>query len=496
MPQQPTISNHSHEILYFNSVLDNNFEEFSTYIGTLNLTNYTAFVDAFNAAIGNLYIVVDYMCVNGCAACINGTCGILETSESQNVFYNVGNYTYEEIIFGSVEFSGSANGNFTLLNCIDYTTNEEGNVCFGAEYYGFDTETPEDACYFEYNGIPCNSCDILLNDCYTADCTNIESTAMIDTCNGTGFVGPFTFLQYFFDNIVTNSTFTVGSCDIASSPTSPTGTPNAITFQPVVSGAPSPFFPSTTLTTQSPSGAPSHGPALPSPNTIPPPFPVTLASTMAPVYVAVPVMSPTTNTMIPQNQSPSQPTNTTPTAVNSAIGVERPTSNIDSGALSLAAIIGIVAGGTAGLFLMACGGYALGRHRRKDTATVSNDQKGTTNFQEDAGIIDNDISEPHMGNMIDRNNNDSETIQIPSGLVVALPAQAHIDDTNTSNNKGSETIQITSRLVVQVLPKSRIHDTNPDYEVSQKDQCRSVGGEQVRIVNAVAVPNRNKSEKM
>jgi hypothetical protein len=65
-----------------------------------------------------------------------------------------------------------------------------------------------------------------LNDCYTADCTNIEPTAMIDTCNGTGFAGPFTFLQYFFDNsaMVTNSTFTVGSCDIVRSPTSPTGT--------------------------------------------------------------------------------------------------------------------------------------------------------------------------------------------------------------------------------------------------------------------------------
>jgi hypothetical protein len=183
------------------------------------------------------------MCVNGCEACVNGTCGILETSQSQNLFYNVGNYTYDEIIASEFDpFSGSADGNSTLSNCIDYTTNEEGKVCFGAEYYGFDTDTPEDVCYFEYNGVPCNSCDILLNDCYTADCTNIETNAMIDTCDGTGFVGPFTFFQYFFDNpaMVTNSTFTVGGCDIVRSPTSPTGTaPTASAPAPVpTSGSP------------------------------------------------------------------------------------------------------------------------------------------------------------------------------------------------------------------------------------------------------------------
>jgi hypothetical protein len=405
---------HSTEILLVISVLDDNTEVIKSKLDALllNFFNDTVFVDAFNAVLGTLNVVSVLMCVNSCETCMNGACGILEYSE-EYVASELGNYTYDEIVAGNKKYFDL---DYTFLGCIDYTTNGYGKVCFGYEYYV--TGNLDDAsCYFESNGVQCNSCVELLedNNCYFADCTNIESTAMIDTCNGTGFVGPFTFLQYFFDNpaMVTNSTFTVGGCDIVRSPTSPTGIPNA----------------------------------------------------------------------------------TTPT-VNSAIGLERPTSNIDSGALSLAAIFGIAAGGTAGLFLMACGGYALGRRRRKDTDTGSDDQKGTTNFQEDAGITYNDISEPHIGNVIDRNNNDSETIQIPSGLVVALPAQAHIDDTNTSNIKGSETIQIPSRLVVQVLPQSRIHDTSPDYEVSQKDQCRSVVGEKVRIVNAVAMPNRNKSEKM
>jgi hypothetical protein len=239
MPLQPTLGNHSHEILLAISVLDDNLDEVSTDLTTLfgNATNDATFVDTYNAAVGNIYSVYDYMCVNGCEACVNLTCGILETSQSQNLFYNVGNYTYDEIIAGGFDqFSSSAYGNGTLLNCIDYTTNEEGKVCFGFDYYAIDTETPEDACYFNYNGVPCNSCVEMLEDvfCYIADCTNIEPTAMIDTCNGTGFVGPFSFLQYFFDPApvfnttlnatTTNSTFTVGSCDIVRRPTSPTGT--------------------------------------------------------------------------------------------------------------------------------------------------------------------------------------------------------------------------------------------------------------------------------
>jgi hypothetical protein len=164
-----------------------------------------------------------------------------------------------------------------------------------------------------------------------------------------------------------------------------------------------------------------------------------------------------------------------------------PSPTIDSGALSLAAIIGIAAGGTAGLFLMAYGGYALGSsRRRKDAETRSNDQKGTTNFQEDAGIINNEVSEPHIGHVIDRNNSDGETILIPLGLVTELPE--------------SETIQIPSHLVMEVLPQTRNRhaNTSPNYGylVSQKDQCRSVVGEPIRMVNAVAVQNSDKSEDM
>jgi hypothetical protein len=158
----------------------------------------------------------------------------------------------------------------------------------------------------------------------------------------------------------------------------------------------------------------------------------------------------------------------------------------DDGGLSLAAIVGIAVGGAAGLLLVTCGAIALGSRRRKDAETGSNDQKGTTNFQEDAGTIYNEVSEPHIGHVIDRNNSDGETIQVPMGLVVELPE--------------SETIHIPSHLVMEVLPQTRHHhanNTSPDdaYPVSQKDQCRSVVGEPMRMVNAVAVQqNSDKSQ--
>jgi hypothetical protein len=97
-----------------------------------------------------------------------------------------------------------------------------------------------------------------------------------------------------------------------------------------------PVFFSTGLPTQSPNST-IFQPALPSPTTIPPPSPVTVAlptpssdgnRTMAPAFVAVPVVSPTTNAMTPQIQTPSQPTNGTPT-VKSGIGVDLPTSSIE-----------------------------------------------------------------------------------------------------------------------------------------------------------------------
>jgi hypothetical protein len=207
------------------SVLVDNTEEIDSKLDALLLTptNDTAFVDAFNALVGTLNVDRAYMCVNSCETCMNGACGILELSD-ESVVSELGNYTYDEIVTRSEKY---VDLNYTSLGCIDYTTNGYGKVCYYYEEYIAATLYGA-SCYFNSNGVQCNSCVEISEHCYIADCTNIESSAMINTCTGTGFVGPFTFLQYFFiiDNtaMVTNSTFTVGNCDIASNPTSPTGT--------------------------------------------------------------------------------------------------------------------------------------------------------------------------------------------------------------------------------------------------------------------------------
>jgi hypothetical protein len=216
---------HSNEIFHVISVLDENTDEIYIKLDALllNPTNDTTFVDAFNTVLGTLNVDFALMCVNSCETCMNGTCGILELSE-EYFASEPGNYTYDEIVALSDQYFDL---NSTLLNCIDYTTNGYGKACFGLELYNI-----ANACDFKYNGVQCNSCVETSEDsaCYIADCTNIESTAMINTCDGTGFVGPFTFLQYFFDNpaMVTSSTFTVGGCDIVRSPTSPTPIPSPI----------------------------------------------------------------------------------------------------------------------------------------------------------------------------------------------------------------------------------------------------------------------------
>jgi ribosomal protein L30/L7E len=204
--------------IFIISVLVDNTEQINSKLDALllNRTNDTAFVDAYNAVIGTLNVVSAVMCVNSCETCMNGSCGIFELSD-EYVESELGNYTYDEIVTGSEKYVES---NYTFLGCIDYTTNGYGKVCFSVEYYAGATVNDE-SCYFKSNGVQCNSC-VETDDCFIADCTNIESTAMINTCNGTGFIGPFAFFQYIFDNsaMVTNSTFTVGSCDPAPVPTS------------------------------------------------------------------------------------------------------------------------------------------------------------------------------------------------------------------------------------------------------------------------------------
>jgi hypothetical protein len=307
-----------HTFLRLNLVLDSNVDGLTSLIESLDQTNITALTDAFNDAIGKLIEGYDYMCVNSCEGCSDGLCGLLETSASQSVSYNVGNYTYEDILTGNFDFeSDIANVTFSFLNCFDYTSSEDGKVCLGVDYDSIPIPGADLPCFIEYNGVPYNSCVFSVdsasgegNDCYVADCTNIESTAMIDSCNGTGFVGPFTFLRLPAAGL-TNSTFTTGSCDIAVTPTAATPVASAPTAAAPVEATP---------TVESPIVVPVSAPTTVAEPTLEPPANVPTAVDVPSGGVPTAVL-PTTPMATPIAATP-----TTRAVAPAAPGVSAPTS--------------------------------------------------------------------------------------------------------------------------------------------------------------------------
>lgn len=188
----------------------------------------TTFVDMANALIGSLYAMSEYQCVNNCETCLNDVCAKLDTRELSSTTNEIPNYTYGEIISGEYDvYSAIANATFSLSNCITFTGYLDGKICFGIDFDTVPIPFSDTPCSIEYNGVACNSCVIPSADflaggnCYTADCTNFDSSAMINSCNGTGFVGPFAFLGILETENVTDSTFTVGSCDGDAAPPPP-----------------------------------------------------------------------------------------------------------------------------------------------------------------------------------------------------------------------------------------------------------------------------------
>jgi hypothetical protein len=99
-------------------------------------------------------------------------------------------------------------------------------------------------------------------------------------------------------------------------------------------------------------------------------------------------------------------------------------------------------------------------------------------YRRQKGEDDNEVTAPVVSDMIRPNNSNSETILIPS----------------SHNNSNSETILIPSGLVAEIPAQLTSLDMNTgsDYQVTQKDQCRSVVGKPIRIVDAVAIPNEYK----
>jgi hypothetical protein len=207
-----------------------NRDEVFAAIGQLNPADgIGSFVDQVNALIGMLSSMSQYQCINDCETCLNNICGILETSSLSSTSNNIGNFSFQEIISGNFDvLSSVANATFIFSNCATFTGDSGGKICFIIDFDTVPIPFADTACIIEYNGVACNSCvipnaDFLAgSNCFTADCTNFDSSAMLNSCNDTGFVGPFVFLELLEAKNVSNSTFTRGSCNVPAAPITPT----------------------------------------------------------------------------------------------------------------------------------------------------------------------------------------------------------------------------------------------------------------------------------
>jgi hypothetical protein len=226
-------------------IASNRTEVFAA-IAQLNPINgVESFVDQVNTLLGSLYSMSQYQCINECETCLNDVCGILETSALSSTSNNIGNLSLSEILAGNFEtLSSIANATFIFSNCVTFMGSSVGKICFMVDFDTVPIPLSDAPCTIEYNGVACNSCvipdaDFLTGgNCFTADCTNIDASAMLNSCNGTGFVGPFVFLNLLETKNVTNGTFTVGSCNGAIAPVSPSDPATAPTPLSVPTAAP------------------------------------------------------------------------------------------------------------------------------------------------------------------------------------------------------------------------------------------------------------------
>ena len=249
---------------------DNSASVFQDVTNPSNPTNVKGLVDAFNAALGNLAGSLVYDCVNTCATCFDseGFCGILETSENTTFSGSVGNFTYLDITSGFSDYSIDrfiAHTSDATESCITYTSGESGRLCVRVQIDGIASAGADlsysASCNIEYDNTMCKSCTAQppLTDkakgCIKADCTNINGNATIDSCAGTGFVGPFRYLKIVNDNGA-NTTTTLGGCNGASVPAATTG--DAPNGSPPVGSASTGSLP----TGGAPAGSPFTGGAL------------------------------------------------------------------------------------------------------------------------------------------------------------------------------------------------------------------------------------------
>jgi hypothetical protein len=226
---------------FCNCLADDNTDE--TFASLPASSNAIEFIVALNAAFADIMATIEYDCINTCANCFqNGEyCGILQTSETSVLQGTEGNFTVEQYMKGEVTQASFerllGESSFAITTCINYTKGETGQLCYGGNY-NFSTTL---SCFVQYNDVMCNSCtfpndplsyDLMNNDCFVANCTNIGANYTVDTCAGTGFNDMFRFFNV-SENNVGKTTVTIGNCDDSEAPT-PTLSPIIVGSLPAI----------------------------------------------------------------------------------------------------------------------------------------------------------------------------------------------------------------------------------------------------------------------
>jgi hypothetical protein len=251
----------------------NNRTEVTSALQALLLNMTDSFADDFNTLFGTLYSGSAFVCENGCESCYKGVCGLLAVTKESSIAYGKSNFTVDQILTNQIDSTPFiSNFTFFLKNCVQYTsgTISDGQLCFGVVIESAaEANSAQHMCNLEYDGVPCNSCVIDLastDGCYVADCTNIDASAMIDSCSGTGFVGPFVLLGVLRSGNITGSSLTLGSCDVQPTPIAP------IAPSPIKAPVASPVeVPAT-----APTGSPITAAPMKSPSEAPSVVPTTL----------------------------------------------------------------------------------------------------------------------------------------------------------------------------------------------------------------------------
>ena len=188
-----------------------------------------AYALGYNTLIGQVKDTYYLTCQTPCEQCFtpfgNGNmtskiCALFSLDESFVTVYPTSNFTFNDITNGNTsagdisEFVGS---HLISSYCLKYTNDQYDNseVCLT---YGNINSNFAMYCNITYNDVLCNFCTLSADDdCLIADCTNVDATygTLIDRCQKIGVNGPFQF------NIAVaepeNSTFVIGTCDIATS---------------------------------------------------------------------------------------------------------------------------------------------------------------------------------------------------------------------------------------------------------------------------------------